>query len=65
MAEKSRDVLADGMEAACSEVFPGVGDYGWAPGVDLPSKTPMEDRPYKWVQVNPTTKRLVKRTSPR
>lgn len=62
--EMSRDVLADGLEEACSEVFPGRGDYGWAPGLDL-EPTPDEDREYEWVWINPTTQKLVKRTSPR
>ena len=62
MAEMTRDVLANGMEEACSEVFPGRGDYAFSPGLKLPST---KESNYEWVQTGPSTQRLVKRTSPR
>jgi hypothetical protein len=62
MAERSRDVLSNGIEEALSDEFPGRGDNVFSAGISLPSK---RNSKYEWVWINRTTKKLVKRTSPR
>ncbi len=59
--EKSKDILSNGIEDACSDVFSGRGGGAWSHGMNF--------KDYKsdgeWVEVSPGRKRLVKRTSPR
>ncbi len=66
MAEEMiNDVLDNGLESAFSAQFPGCGDYAFSAGISLPSVTSLKERGYEWKWINPTTQRLVKRTSPR
>lgn len=57
------DVLGDGMDDACSDVFSTRDTAAWSPGVDL--KVGDHKSFSKWVRTGHNKQKLVKRTSPR